>query len=336
MKTEIKQLLKRFVNNQCTASEIEEVRSILENGAYEAEWQEVIEEEALNNIIDQSDDMHSAFIDTDKLLKRIQHSAKIDHTIKTKTIRQWPLLKLAAVLLIALSAGILFYKQRDLNLTANLAGTSDTLKPDHKFITLPDGSTVLLNNLSNLDYSKDFTGNTREVTLSGEAYFDIKHDRDRPFIIHTGKLKTTVLGTAFNIRAYRNEKMVTVTVTRGKVKVEDDRQVLGVITPNQQIMYNQQSGRKKQLEINAESNIKWKKADLIIDDLTLEEAARMVSSQYNMNIKVSGKVKDCRFSANFLNRTPLQQVLRVVGEVTNTTYDTLADNTIIIEGDGCQ
>lgn len=336
MKTEIKQLLKRFVNNQCTASELEEVRSILKNGGYEAEWQEVIEEEALHNIIDKSGDMRSELLDTEKLLKRIQHSTQISNEAKVRTITLWPWIKLVAVLLIVLSAGILFYKRADKNIGSSLAKTGGISKPDHKFVTLPDGSTILLNNSSSVDYSKEFSGKTREVTLSGEAYFDIKHDPERPFIIHTGKLKTTVLGTAFNIRAYRNEKMVTVTVTRGKVKVEDDQQLLGVITPNQQIRYDQQSGQKKQLEINVESNITWKEADLIIDDLTLEEAAKMVSKQYNMNIKVNGKVKDCRFSANFLNKTPLQQVLRVVGQVTNTTYDTLADNTIIIEGDGCQ
>jgi len=83
--------------------------------------------------------------------------------------------------------------------------------PDHtihynRYITLPDGSTVILHAGSKLDYPVSFNGNTREVNLIGEGYFDVQHDPARPFIIHTGHLKTTVLGTAFNIKANAGEK----------------------------------------------------------------------------------------------------------------------------------
>src|SRR5690606_2603405 len=84
-------------------------------------------------------------------------------------------------------------------------GNSKVTKLAHQLLLLPDGSTVLLNNNSSLDFPQQFTGDTREVILKGEAYFDIKPDASRPFIIHTGKVKTRVLGTAFNIRAYPEE-----------------------------------------------------------------------------------------------------------------------------------
>src|SRR5690606_4549797 len=75
----------------------------------------------------------------------------------------------------------------------------------HQFIKLPDGSTVLLNTGSTLDFPEAFDAQTREVRLSGEAFFNIREDQARPFVVHTGALKTTVLGTSFNVKAYEGE-----------------------------------------------------------------------------------------------------------------------------------
>src|SRR5207248_3097180 len=95
-----------------------------------------------------------------------------------------------------------------------------------RHIVLPDSSTVVLHAGSRLLFPEAFSVNTREVTLVGEAYFDIVHREAQPFIIHTGQLKTTVLGTAFNIRAYDSSQEVMVSVTKGRVRVESGNQVL--------------------------------------------------------------------------------------------------------------
>ena len=109
---------------------------------------------------------------------------------------------------------------------------------EHKKLTLPDGSTVILNRHSKLSYSQDPAAKKREVTLSGEGYFDVRHDHSRPFIVNAGKLSTTVLGTAFNIKTSVNDSKVIITVVRGKVRVTKKDNVIGVLTPNQQIAYN--------------------------------------------------------------------------------------------------
>src|SRR5688572_8298430 len=106
---------------------------------------------------------------------------------------------------------------------------------DPQFLRLPDGSTVLLNEGSKLEYPITFSGDTREVFLQGEGYFDIQHNPSKPFVVKTANVTTTVLGTAFNVKAFPSEKHITVTVTRGKVKVSKDEKVLGVITHDQQI-----------------------------------------------------------------------------------------------------
>jgi len=105
-------------------------------------------------------------------------------------------------------------------------------------ITLPDGSTVLLLDDSQIDLSSDFLrGNTREISLVGEAFFDVATDPQRPFIIHTGRIQTTALGTAFTVRAMPGETSITVTVVDGKVKVKDGSKLLTTLEANQQFIY---------------------------------------------------------------------------------------------------
>lgn len=107
---------------------------------------------------------------------------------------------------------------------------------ENKVIFLPDGSTVFLSPGSRLNYPSTFDGKKkREVFLQGQGFFDIKHNASRPFIVHSGQVATTVLGTAFNIKAQPHEKYITVTVKRGKVSVSDRYKTLGVITPQEQI-----------------------------------------------------------------------------------------------------
>src|SRR5690606_2859673 len=91
---------------------------------------------------------------------------------------------------------------------------------EHRLLHLPDGSTVIVGVGSKLNYPSSFDSlRTREVYLEGQAYFDIRHNPQKPFIIHTGKVATTVLGTSFNIKAWPEDQDITVTVTRGKVRV---------------------------------------------------------------------------------------------------------------------
>lgn len=94
-----------------------------------------------------------------------------------------------------------------------------TKKGSKSNIKLPDGTQVWLNADSKLTYNGNFSGLTREVTLSGEAYFDVAHDSLHPFIIHTGKANIRVLGTAFNVRNYPQDKSLEATLMRGKIEI---------------------------------------------------------------------------------------------------------------------
>jgi transmembrane sensor len=174
-------------------------------------------------------------------------------------------------------------------------------KPTGKrFVKLPDGSFVILNENSELDYPDQFDGKTREVTLRGEAYFDIKHINSKAFIVHTGDISTTVLGTAFDIKAFPDQNDVVVTVTRGKVKIADKKKIYAVITPNQQVSINKENNQVAQLQVDAESVVAWKKLYLVLSDITLEDAALLIGNKYHVRITIPDeKLKKCMITVKF-------------------------------------
>lgn len=205
-----------------------------------------------------------------------------------------------------------------------------------KAITLADGSRVWVNTGSELRYPRAFNGKKREVYLSGEAYFDIHHDVTKPFIIHTGNLSTTVLGTAFNIKEDKNKHTIQVTVTRGKVSVADGRRLLGVLIPNQQIRFNTLNAEASQSNVNANEVISWKQDDLHFEDVSFGQAIARLEQHFNVKISISNpKLKNCRFTGTSLNGEELNNILKVMCAFNNATYQTKSDGSILIDGEGC-
>jgi len=134
----------------------------------------------------------------------------------------------AAVLILCVTGALLYRGQRhpDIMATAPVrsgAGADKEISTRYgtrSFLELPDGSKLWLNAGSRVTYAEGFAGGRRELTLAGEAFFDVKHDPDHPFIIHTGKLDVKVLGTSFNVKAYPNDSTIETTLISGKVEID--------------------------------------------------------------------------------------------------------------------
>ncbi len=203
-------------------------------------------------------------------------------------------------------------------------------------VVLADGSKVWVNSQSTFTYPKEFSGKTREVYLSGEAFFDIRHDAAKPFIIHTGKIITTVLGTAFNIKEDKAQHTVVVTVTRGKVSVASENHLLGVITPNQQISVNTVNHVKTQRTVDAGAAGAWQQNAISFDDITFADAAAQLQQRFKVKISFANdRVKNCRFTGSALKAEKLDKILKVMCTFNNATYQTKADGSIVIDGPGC-
>lgn len=209
-------------------------------------------------------------------------------------------------------------------------------KTNHQFIKLSDGSTVILKEGSTLDYPDAFAGNSREVTLSGEAFFNISHDPERPFLVRTGQLTTTVLGTSFNVKAYNDQDDITVTVTRGKVSVSDEKNVLGIITPDQQITFHKKTRKARQDPVSATDVIAWAEMDLYFEDVSITDAIVRLEERFQVNIEFEEeKIRDCRFTATFVKGEDLNQIMDVICEFNNLEYSRTENGDIQVSGAGC-
>lgn len=236
----------------------------------------------------------------------------------------------AAILLIILSTGFYFFRNEPVK-PANSISRQTTIK-ENRLIQLPDGSTVILRPGAKLNYPSSFDGLAkREVYLDGQAYFDIKHNSLKQFIIHTGKLKTIVLGTAFEINAWSDNSSIQVTVSRGKVRVEDQNNTtIGIITPNQQITYDKTSKNVVQKVVNAPEYLEWKEHDLLLSDVTVAEAAKLLESRYKVEIIISDdSVRSKRFTTIVRKGETLEQILKSMSEFNEAVYQYDVDKGVI-------
>ncbi len=327
-------LFQLYIDGKCSEEERAELMQLIQSSDNDLELKELIEACWLEREGDQKLSVES----TERIISEILLSQQNTPIFKSGK-KSTPYFKMAAaVVFLLLSTAILFLFVLPKEDTIELqASTQPAPTEDHHFVKLPDGSVVLLNAGSYLDYPTSFDNYpTREVTLLGEAYFDIKHDPNKEFIVYTGKLKTTVLGTAFNIKAYAGDSSITVTVTRGKVKVSDDKQVFGIITPDQELTFDKGHDRVKQREVESKESIAWTEHDIFFDDTTLDEAITHLESRFDVDIDFeNANAKNCRFTATFVGGENLEQILKVICEFNGTDFKESGNKVYTITGKGC-
>jgi transmembrane sensor len=350
-------LLKRCLEKTATQEEKEEFNRILTDIGDDHKNQlfdplierirEIKEQEQISSTeIDQQkvQEIFNSMVASNSDMIRLEEIACLEDTANLEDEERKPLwwkFAAAATVTLAIGAGLYFYgifprwsADQTVAVTEKANDTWHTFS-GKRYFYLPDGSKVTLNEGSSLSYDQSLGTDTRNVYLSGEAFFDIQHDPTRPFIVHTGKFTTTVLGTKFNVRAYERDQKIIVTVKQGKVKVGDDEnRQYGTITPNEQIAVNTTTRDFVKAAVDAEAELAWKGRFVILDATTMEEAARILEEKYHVKISLANdQLKKCRITSTFLNDEKLDDVLAVVTTAVNATY-TLNGNIAVISGDG--
>jgi transmembrane sensor len=204
-------------------------------------------------------------------------------------------------------------------------------------LTLSDGSTVILNGASRIRYPESFNRKIREVSLiEGEAFFDIKHDESKPFVVKAMGTKINVLGTAFNVRAYKFLRDIQITVSRGKVSVSSMANVkhekAGTITllPNEQVTIGKINGEIIKKHINSDDFTGWVQGKYRFDNETLGNVASMLESYYKVRVTFANDdLKDIRFSSEFESTDKLEDLLFTICKANNLSY-TINDQHIIL------
>ena len=264
--------------------------------------------------------------ESDALYQQITNNSRfVQQPIYLK--RRW--LSYAAVVLLLLATGAGAYLWFAPARIASLAYREVSVPPGQRLqLKLADSSTVWLNAGSTLRYPVSFTGHTRELFLSGEGYFDVTHRHNQPFLVHTGSVTTKVLGTAFNIQA--NDQQLTVAVVNGKVAVTEGNTPLGVIVANQLLEYHPQNKQVALRDTIAGNMVAWTKGELILDNVTMEEAAATIGKWYNVAIAFTDPaLKKSRFSFSFLHGENIGEVMKMISNLNGFSYHIEGDTIII-------
>ncbi|MDR0540928.1 MAG: FecR domain-containing protein [Dysgonamonadaceae bacterium] len=154
-------------------------------------------------------------------------------------------------------------------------------------ITLPDGSMVVLNVGSSLEYPRNFSGDRRTVNLEGEAYFQVQKDPAKPFIVHTKKMDIEVLGTKFNVNAYPDLSEIRTTLEEGKVKVTisgNDKISDRFLLPNEELSLNLETGDIIKKQVNAPDASSWLTGKIVFTSTPLSEVLTILGHRYNVSI----------------------------------------------------
>jgi len=176
-------------------------------------------------------------------------------------------------------------------------------------IYLPDGSIVWLNGASRIQYASFFDESYRNVVLEGEAFFEVAEDPDKPFSVTCGIIKTTALGTLFNVEAYSSQDLVKISLVTGKVKIEKSSSLDGktvMLNPGYQVIYQKDNQEMIKKVFDEDEVIGWKDGKLIFRSASYPEVIEKLERWYGISILTEGSPpKGWRLSTEYKDETLL-------------------------------
>ncbi|HTF05933.1 MAG TPA: FecR domain-containing protein [Bacteroidia bacterium] len=272
--------------------------------------------------------------DTDAAWKKLQDQMHENPERTEKAKRNYTWAAAAGVLLVIGISSILWLTRGPSLDYETLAMTSAT---DVINDTLPDGTLISLNKNSKITYPSSFTGAQREITLIGEAFFDVSHDATHPFVIHTGTMDVKVLGTSFNVRAYPGGDSVHVSVKTGKVQCMANNDTL-VILPGEYAVYNKGAGKIRKGNDDDPNRAAYRDRIFRFNNTPLGIAVQQLNDAYGCNIVLKNEdLKTCTFTTTkvFYNE-PVENIIETIEVIFPGIASDTVGNTITLDGTGCK
>ncbi|MCF0074077.1 FecR domain-containing protein [Dyadobacter sp. CY261] len=316
------ELLKRYVEGQCTPEEAFQVD----------EWYASLSEEAGSE----------AAFDQPRHLGKVQEEIKRQSSgdAPVRPLRLSTFIRYAAAVVLLLGCMATWYL---------LSQNKSIFKPGSDTIAIvnktrqvrkhvfPDGSEAWLNPGTRITYAKaDFKADSREVSLEGEAFFEVTHDATRPFFVHGESVQVKVLGTSFNVRANKGEAEYEVSVVTGKVSVTADKGREVMLLPHQQAVFKVASGEltSEEVPVAAEKAPVWQPVSLAFRDAKLGEVVKRLEEKFDVKIRLENpNLENCRVKATF-DQNRLSEILEMTMQIVEANYQ-MQNDEIVIRGEGC-
>ena len=292
MDKRIESLFLKYLNNNCSRKEFDEFFDYISN--HESEFSESV----IRKIYD------------DQLIGK----------------KRLPLtLRVAAVIVVLISGAFTLYLMFKGSIADNqnnripLAKVEQTARSEYRYLLLSDSTQVWLNVASTLEFPEVFSKKERVVELKGEAYFDVKHASEIPFIINTGKVSTIVIGTAFNIKAYPDQEKVTVSVKRGKVNVKySDKQVAVLEKGDQISIANNNREQINRRIVKEDETDAWQHGQMIFEDETIGDVVLYLEKTFDVRISVeNAEIKNLHISTGFNKSAGIEKTLEILSRLTD-------------------
>ncbi len=255
-------------------------------------------------------------VDPDLLYDRIRHRIIYGPVRKVGVSRFWKYGTIAASFALLVILAFLFYphgrmpaEQLSYMEVTGIPGTRTR-------IILPDNTQVWLHDASTITYPYRFTDSRREVTFSGEAFFDVQKDEHHPFIVQTEGMKLEVTGTSFNIRT-DGEELIETTLLTGEVALYGDSNTSGapdvVLEPGQQVLFHKKENKAQVKQVNTDHYISWLTREFYFDDLPLQEVVRVLERASRIPVIIENEsLKELKLNAKFTHQESLEEILSVL------------------------
>ncbi|MCG6189716.1 FecR family protein [Maribellus maritimus] len=318
-KTNIEQLIARHLNGESTSSDRETFKIWLESS------------EENRKLFYQTKDTWDASVkekdnSKDALLHFYKRQASQNSSFG-KTLYLWKTIAgVAAVIAVVFFSAFLFNMfTRGEEVTGSKTELVSFKVPmgSRSQVNLPDGTNVILNSGSELKYQGVFTNKNREVSLSGEAFFMVKSDKEHPFIVKTSDLNVEVTGTQFNICSYADDSFSKVSLLEGKVRIqlEQGEPAVGIV-PGQQLYLNKEERKYSVSESDVDIESSWKEGEFRFKEIAFPELIKRLERWYDVRLTYTApQLKEMLYSGNFRNQESIWQVLDALKLTTPIDYE---------------
>lgn len=253
---------------------------------------------------------------------RIAAREKLGLVTKQAKIYRFPVMRAAAAIAFLACGALAIWKLAGNRQSTSQYYTVSTGINSVKQLTLPDGSQIWLNSATSLQIPQNFDGKVRQIILNeGEAFFDVHHEANRPFIVLTSTLNVQVLGTSFNIKTFKGLKNIKVSVVSGKVGVVRNGKALAILTPFKELVFNKIKADFNINTIDAEQLQGWKTGSTYLKDAGFDELALAIKNTYGITLKTASKrVSDYRFTFILRHGISVDDALKLITQIHNTHF----------------